>query len=197
MHPLVHLVSGLWGREVRQKDRSVSGSPSRSFTLMDFEGLRSVAPSGIRGRNRLSGVMGLVSVLYSTGCSAVKAGLHWRVPAAEVGYPSVTLAGAPDRQVSAGCAAQLCGVGFCGGASQAWLACPGSLRLMAGHSAAGLTHIFGAWAGLRRSQWCCVVFQSAGGHRGARATCAQRCLVSYRPQCLSGSRRVLRLVAAT
>ena len=27
LHPLVHLLSGLWEREVRQKDRSVSGSP--------------------------------------------------------------------------------------------------------------------------------------------------------------------------
>ena len=43
LHPLVHLMSGLWEREVRRKDRSVLGSPSRSFTLMDCRGVGSVA----------------------------------------------------------------------------------------------------------------------------------------------------------
>ena len=43
LHPLVHLVSGLWEREVRRKDRSVSGSPSRSWTLKDWGGAGSVA----------------------------------------------------------------------------------------------------------------------------------------------------------
>ena len=43
LHFLVYLVSGLWEREVRRKDRSVSGSPSRSLTLMDCGGPRSVA----------------------------------------------------------------------------------------------------------------------------------------------------------
>ena len=44
LHPLVHLVSGLSEREVRRKDRSVSGSPIPSLTLMDGGGVRSVAP---------------------------------------------------------------------------------------------------------------------------------------------------------
>ena len=44
LHSLVHLVSGLWEREARRKDRSVSGSPSRSLTLMDLGGVGSVAP---------------------------------------------------------------------------------------------------------------------------------------------------------
>ena len=35
LHFLVHLLSGLWEREVRRNDRSVSGSPSLSLTLMD------------------------------------------------------------------------------------------------------------------------------------------------------------------
>ena len=43
LHFLVHLVSGLWERDVRRKDRSVSGSPSRSLTLMDCGGAGSVA----------------------------------------------------------------------------------------------------------------------------------------------------------
>ena len=43
LHPLVHTVSGLWEREVRRKDRSVSGFPSRSLTLMDCGGVGSVA----------------------------------------------------------------------------------------------------------------------------------------------------------
>ena len=43
LHFLVHLVSGLWEREVRRKDRSVSGSPSRSLTLTDCKGAGSVA----------------------------------------------------------------------------------------------------------------------------------------------------------
>ena len=43
LHPLVHPVSGLWAREVRQKDTSVSGFPPRSLTLMDFGGVGSVA----------------------------------------------------------------------------------------------------------------------------------------------------------
>ena len=42
--PLGPPLVGLWEREVRQKDRSVSGSPSRSLTLMDFGGMGSVAP---------------------------------------------------------------------------------------------------------------------------------------------------------
>ena len=43
LHPLVPPVSGLWEREVRRKDRSVSGLPSRSLTLMDCGGVGSVA----------------------------------------------------------------------------------------------------------------------------------------------------------
>ena len=59
LHPLVQPVSGLWQREVRLKDRSVSGFPSQSLTLMDCGGVGSVAlaqdtrgewvPRGIRG----------------------------------------------------------------------------------------------------------------------------------------------------
>ena len=45
LHFLVHLVSGLWEREVRRNDRSVSGSPSLSLTLMDCGGAGSVAPA--------------------------------------------------------------------------------------------------------------------------------------------------------
>ena len=40
---LVHLVPGLWEREVRRNDRSVSGSPSLSLTLMVCRGAGSVA----------------------------------------------------------------------------------------------------------------------------------------------------------
>ena len=43
LHFLVHLVSGLWKREVRRKDRSVLGSPSCFLTLMDCRGAGSVA----------------------------------------------------------------------------------------------------------------------------------------------------------
>ena len=43
LHCLVHLASGLWEREVRRKDGSVSGSPSRSLTLIDCGGAGSVA----------------------------------------------------------------------------------------------------------------------------------------------------------
>ena len=43
MHFLVHLVSGLWEREVRRKNRSVSGFSSLSLTLMDCGGAGSVA----------------------------------------------------------------------------------------------------------------------------------------------------------
>ena len=43
LHFLVHLVSGLWEREVRQKDRSVSGSASRSLATTDCRGAGSVA----------------------------------------------------------------------------------------------------------------------------------------------------------
>ena len=43
LHPLVDPVSGLSEREVRQKDRSVWGFPSRSLTLMDCGGVGSVA----------------------------------------------------------------------------------------------------------------------------------------------------------
>ena len=43
LHLLVHPLSGSWERGVRQKDRSVSGFPSRSLTLMDWGGVRSVA----------------------------------------------------------------------------------------------------------------------------------------------------------
>ena len=45
LHPLVHLVSGLWEKAVRRKDRSVSGSPSRSLTLMDGGGVESMTPA--------------------------------------------------------------------------------------------------------------------------------------------------------
>ena len=44
LHPLVHLVSGFSEREVRRKERSVSGSPSRSLMLMDSASVQSVAP---------------------------------------------------------------------------------------------------------------------------------------------------------
>ena len=40
---LIHLVPGLWERKVRRNDRSVSGSPSLSLTLMDCGGAGSVA----------------------------------------------------------------------------------------------------------------------------------------------------------
>ena len=43
LHFLVHLVSGLWEREVRRKDRSVSRSPSLCLTLMECGGAGSVA----------------------------------------------------------------------------------------------------------------------------------------------------------
>ena len=43
LHFLVRLVSGLWKREVRRIDGSVSGSPSLSLTLMDGRGVGSVA----------------------------------------------------------------------------------------------------------------------------------------------------------
>ena len=43
LHPLVHPVSGLWEREVRRKDRSVLGFPSRSLTLRDCGGVGRVA----------------------------------------------------------------------------------------------------------------------------------------------------------
>ena len=36
VRPLAHLLFGLWKREVRRRDRSVSGPPSRSFTLIAF-----------------------------------------------------------------------------------------------------------------------------------------------------------------
>ena len=36
LHPLAHPLSGLWEREVRQKDRSLSGPLSRSLTLIAF-----------------------------------------------------------------------------------------------------------------------------------------------------------------
>ena len=44
LHPFLHLASGLWEREVRGKDRSVSGFPPRYLTLMDCGGVGSVAP---------------------------------------------------------------------------------------------------------------------------------------------------------
>ena len=43
LHFLVHLLPGLWEREVRLNDRSVSGSPSLSLALMDCGGAGSVA----------------------------------------------------------------------------------------------------------------------------------------------------------
>ena len=43
LHFLVHLVSGLWEREVRRNYRSVSVSPSLSLMPMDCGGARSVA----------------------------------------------------------------------------------------------------------------------------------------------------------
>ena len=42
-HFLVHLVSGFWEEEVRPKDRSLSGPPSRSLMLMNCGGAGSVA----------------------------------------------------------------------------------------------------------------------------------------------------------
>ena len=69
-----------------------------------------------------------------------------------------------------GWAARLCVVGFCGGPSRAWLACPGSLRLMSGPSAAGLMPIVRASSGVRQSEGCRVVSPSARGRLGARAT---------------------------
>ena len=44
LHPLVHLVSGLWERKVSRKVRSVSVTPYRSLTLMDCGGVGSAAP---------------------------------------------------------------------------------------------------------------------------------------------------------
>ena len=43
LHPLAHLVCGLWESEVRRKDRSVSGPPSRSLTLIAFGAAGSVS----------------------------------------------------------------------------------------------------------------------------------------------------------
>ena len=43
LHFLVHLLPGLWERKVRRNDRSVSGYPSLSLTLMDCGGAGSVA----------------------------------------------------------------------------------------------------------------------------------------------------------
>ena len=43
LHFVVHLVSGLRGREVRREDRSMSGSASGSVTLMVCRGTGSVA----------------------------------------------------------------------------------------------------------------------------------------------------------
>ena len=65
--------------------RSVLGSPSRSLTLMDFGGMGIVAPVRDTWEEWARGVIRLVSVLYNTGCRAVKAGPHSREPAAEVG----------------------------------------------------------------------------------------------------------------
>ena len=80
------------------------------------------------------------------------------------------------------------------GALRARLACPGSTRLMAGPVAACLTPIVGVPGEVRQSQGCRVVSPSAGGRRGARATCVWQCVVAYRSQCPSGSQRVLRSV---
>ena len=63
---------------------------------------------------------------------------------------------------------------------------------MASPLAAGLTPIVGVSDGMRRSQGCRVVPLSAVGRRGAGATFARRCVVSYRPQWPAGFWRVLR-----
>ena len=44
LHPLVHLMSRLSEREVMQKDRSVSGSPSLSLKMIGIWGVGRVAP---------------------------------------------------------------------------------------------------------------------------------------------------------
>ena len=63
LHCLVHVVAGLREREVRRKDRSVSGIPSRSLTLMDCGGAGSVALARHTPEEWVRGGIGLVSVL--------------------------------------------------------------------------------------------------------------------------------------
>ena len=86
LHYLVHLVSGLREREVRQEERSMPGSPSQSLALIDCGGAGSVALAPDTWEEMgFSGAIRLVFVLYSTSCRAAKAGPHTWALAAEVG----------------------------------------------------------------------------------------------------------------